>query len=68
MDAQDISALSLLTGDASRVLTEHSVVAQLSRDFYWYSPILRKQLDGKTGEAVVLPLNTTEIQGVLRYC
>jgi FAD/FMN-containing dehydrogenase len=43
-------------------------VEQLSRDFYWYSPVLRKQLDGKVGDVVIQPLNATEIQDVLRYC
>jgi FAD/FMN-containing dehydrogenase len=43
-------------------------VQRLSRDFYWYSPVLRKQLEGKVGEVVVQPLHTGEIQEVLRYC
>ncbi len=51
-----------------RVISERSVVEQLSKDFYWYSPVLRKQLDGKLGDVVVQPLNTSEIQNVLRYC
>jgi FAD/FMN-containing dehydrogenase len=57
-----------LLGDDARVLTEPLIVEQLSRDFYWYSPVLRKQLDGKTGDLVVQPLSVTEIQDVLRYC
>ena len=55
-------------GDSTRVLTQPQVVQRLSRDFYWYSPVLRKQLEGKTGEVVVRPLNAGEIQEVLRYC
>jgi len=55
-------------GDVARVLTHRPTVEQLSRDFYWYSPVLRKQLDGKVGDLVVQPMNATEIQGVLRYC
>jgi FAD/FMN-containing dehydrogenase len=68
MDPHHIAALVSLTGDESRVLTQPQVVEQLSRDFYWYSPILRKQLDGKVAEAVVQPLGATEIQSLLRYC
>ena len=68
MNAQDIAAVSSLIGDDARVITELGAVAQLSRDFYWYSPVLRKQLDGKVGEVVVQPLNAAEIQSVLRYC
>src|ERR1700686_4512280 len=68
MDATDIAALSSIIGEEARVVTEPGVVEQLSRDFYWYSPVLRKQLDGKVGEVVVQPLNKEEIQNVLRYC
>jgi FAD/FMN-containing dehydrogenase len=68
MNAQDIAVLSSILGDDGRVIVEQNIVSQLSRDFYWYSPILRKQLDGKAGEAVVQPLSALEVQNVLRYC
>jgi len=68
MDPTHIAAFSSILGDDARVLTQPQLVEQLSRDFYWYSPVLRKQLDGKTGDLVVQPLNVAEIQGVLRYC
>src|SRR5882757_695252 len=68
MDPTHIAAFSSILGDDARVLTQPQLVEQLSRDFYWYSPVLRKQLDGKTGDLVVQPLSVTEIQGVLRYC
>jgi hypothetical protein len=55
-------------GDPSRVSTVPQVVSRLSKDFYWYSPVLRKQLDDKVADVVVHPLNVTEIQDVLRYC
>jgi hypothetical protein len=62
------NALASLLGDEARVLTQPQIVERLSRDFYWYSPVLRKQLDGKVGDLVVQPLNSAEIQEVLRYC
>jgi FAD/FMN-containing dehydrogenase len=68
MDLTHAKALSSLLGDEARVLTQPQVVEQLSRDFYWYSPVLRKQLDGKTGDLVVQPISLTEIVNVLRYC
>ncbi|MGH9679585.1 MAG: FAD-binding oxidoreductase, partial [Candidatus Acidiferrales bacterium] len=64
----EISGLRDLIGDASRVIAEPLVVEQLSKDFYWYSPVLRKQLDGKLGDVVVQPLDAMEIQNILRYC
>src|ERR1700756_4216310 len=68
IDAGHIAALASLLGDSSRVLTHPQVVERLSRDFYWYSPVLRKQLDGKVGDLVVQPSNEIEVQSILRYC
>jgi FAD/FMN-containing dehydrogenase len=62
------AAIASLLGDDARVITHPQTVEQLSRDFYWYSPVLRKQLDGKVGDLVVQPINAKEIVSVLRYC
>jgi FAD/FMN-containing dehydrogenase len=68
MSPEHIARLASILGDDSRVITQPLVVEQLSRDFYWYSPVLRKLLDGKVAELVVQPLSAQEIQNVLRYC
>jgi FAD/FMN-containing dehydrogenase len=68
MGINHAAALASLLADQSRVITQSEVVQQLSKDFYWYSPVLRKQLDGKVAEMVVQPLSTAEVQTVLRYC
>src|SRR6266478_7046766 len=68
MDTRHATALASLFGDDTRVFTDPRVVEPLSRDFYWYSPVLRKQLDGKVGEMAVQPVNAAEVQMVLRYC
>src|SRR5271156_6490251 len=68
MDSRHAAALASLLGDPARVLTNAQTVEQLSRDFYWYSPVLRKQLDGKFADLVAQPLNSKEVQAVLRYC
>ncbi len=60
--------LAEVLGDPTRVLTQPQVVARLSRDFYWYSPILKYKLDGKHADLIVQPLNPIEIRDVLRYC
>lgn len=67
-DPRHAAAIASLLGDDARMITHPQTVEQLSRDFYWYSPVLRKQLDGKVGDLVVQPLNAKEIQDVLRYC
>src|SRR6202521_690279 len=68
IDPGHSAALASLLRDESRVLNNPQVVERLSRDFYWYSPVLRKLLDGKVGDVVVQPVSTNEVQGVLRYC
>ena len=68
MHPSHITALAAILHDDARVLTQPQVVERLSRDFYWYSPVLRKQLDGKVGDVVVQPMSATEIQAILRYC
>jgi FAD/FMN-containing dehydrogenase len=60
--------LAEILADPTRVLTQPQVVERLSRDFYWYSPILKPQLDGKHADVIVQPINASEIQAVLRYC
>src|SRR5271170_5591649 len=67
-DPRHAAAIASLLGDDARVITHRQTVEQLSRDFYWYSPVLRKQLDGKVGDLVVQPVNAAEIRDVLRYC
>jgi len=62
------TGLSAILGDPSRVLTQPQVVERLSRDFYWYSPVLRPLLDGKHADVVVQPVSVDEIRAVLRYC
>jgi FAD/FMN-containing dehydrogenase len=54
--------------DPSRVIDNPAVVERLSRDFYWYSPILKKLLDGKTADVVAQPVSAAEVRRVLAYC
>lgn len=68
MDPKHIEQLRSFIGDPARVILNPQLVEQLSRDFYWYSPVLRKALDGKVGEVVVQPLSADEIRKILRYC
>jgi len=68
MTAADFEALTACVGTPERMLTNPQVVQRLSRDFYWYSPILKKLLDDKTAEAVVQPLSTDEVVNVLTCC
>jgi FAD/FMN-containing dehydrogenase len=42
------------------------LVRQKSRDFYWYSPVLKAQLDHVAGDLVVTPQSEAEIVEALR--
>ena len=59
--------LSSIVGDAARVLTAPAVLDRLSHDFYWYSPVLRPQLEDKVGEVAVQPVNREEMLTILRF-
>lgn len=48
--------------------TEPPLVKQKSRDFYWYSPILKEQLKGKFGDIVVSPRSEDEVLRVAQLC
>jgi FAD/FMN-containing dehydrogenase len=43
-------------------------LTRLSRDFYWFSPILKEQLDGKQAELVVQPATQEEVVRVVAAC
>jgi FAD/FMN-containing dehydrogenase len=45
--------------------TDAALVRQKSRDFFWYSPVLKRQLNRVTGEAVVTPRNEAELRALL---
>ncbi|MER8633174.1 FAD-binding oxidoreductase [Mesorhizobium opportunistum] len=45
-----------------------AIVQQKSRDFYWYSPVLKRQLDHVTGDLIVTPRNEAELVRVLAAC
>ena len=41
------------------------LVRQKSRDFYWYSPILKRELDSVVADLVVTPSNEAEVAAIL---
>jgi FAD/FMN-containing dehydrogenase len=68
MTDEQIEQLKAILGDSERVVTTPSTVERLSKDFYWYSPVLKPMLEDRRGEAVVQPLNSGEVVDILRYC
>ncbi len=49
-------------------ITDPALVRQKSRDFYWYSPILKKQLDRKFADLVVVPRTEEDVIAVAAKC
>jgi FAD/FMN-containing dehydrogenase len=63
----DIAALAASLAGIEQS-TDRALLRQKSRDFYWYSPILKKQLDGKAAELFVRPKDEAEVLRVLAAC
>jgi FAD/FMN-containing dehydrogenase len=63
----DVSALKRDL-EGLKVDDNPAIVQQKSRDFYWYSPVLKQQLDHVTGDLIVTPKNEAELIGVLAAC
>jgi len=63
----DIAALeSALPG--IKIETNPQIVKQKSRDFFWYSPVLKRQLDHVTADAIVTPTTESEVAATLAAC
>jgi FAD/FMN-containing dehydrogenase len=49
-------------------ITEAPLVRQKSRDFFWYSPILKQQLNRKSADIVVCPRDEADVVAVASLC
>lgn len=49
-------------------VTEANRIARLSQDFSWFSPVLKRQLAGKTAGAVARPRSEEEIRKLVSVC
>ena len=54
--------------DGLKIEDNEKIVQQKSRDFYWYSPVLKRQLDAVTADLVVSPKDEAEVIRVLAAC
>ncbi|MEI9416063.1 FAD-binding oxidoreductase [Mesorhizobium sp. Cs1321R2N1] len=63
----DVSALKRDL-DGMKLDDNPAIVQQKSRDFYWYSPVLKQQLDHVTGDLIVTPKTEAELIRVLAAC
>ena len=58
----DWTAFAAGLGDIP-VITEPALVRQKSRDFFWYSPILKAQLNRMSADIVACPRTEAEVDG-----
>jgi FAD/FMN-containing dehydrogenase len=54
-------------GDIPTV-TDAKIVRRRSRDFFWYSPILNEQLNGKSADLIVAPRDEADVMRVAAVC
>jgi len=50
------------------VTTEATVVRRRSRDFFWYSPILNAELNGKSADVIVAPRDEADVIRTAAAC
>src|ERR1700730_19242306 len=63
----DIDGLLGAIGDVP-VMTDLQRVRLRSRDYFWYSPVLNKQLHGKSADVVATPRNEADVIRVAAAC
>ena len=67
MNSDPLAALVADLGDIP-VVTDEKVVRRRSRDFFWYSPILNEQLNGKSADLLVSPRDEADVVRVAAAC
>ncbi|HZU65131.1 MAG TPA: FAD-binding oxidoreductase, partial [Novosphingobium sp.] len=50
------------------VSTAEKVIKRKSRDYYWFSPVLKAQLEEVRADAIVTPASAGEVSQVVRFC
>ncbi|MGA2945548.1 MAG: FAD-binding oxidoreductase [Xanthobacteraceae bacterium] len=70
MNDMSSPALDRLVADLGDipVVTEPKIVRRRSRDFFWYSPVLNEQLDGKSADLIVSPRDEADVVRVAAAC
>jgi FAD/FMN-containing dehydrogenase len=64
---EKLTAFRAMIGEVP-VMDDPKYVQAKSRDYYWYSPILKDQLDPLTGDLVVQPRSEAEVIAVAAAC
>lgn len=51
-----------------KLVTDHQEAEKLSKDYYWYSPVLAKELADKIADGVAKPATVEEAKEILKAC
>jgi FAD/FMN-containing dehydrogenase len=62
-----LSEITALVGEPN-VVSAGDSLETLSKDFYWYSPVLKRQLEDKRADFAVRPASVDELRGVIAAC
>src|SRR6202049_970188 len=70
MNALSSGTLASLVADLGDIstVTDPKIVRRRSRDFFWYSPILNEQLDGKSADLIVTPRDEADVVRIAAAC
>lgn len=49
-------------------ITERQIVRRRSRDFFWYSPVLNRQLTGKSADCILVPRSEADVIRIAAAC
>jgi FAD/FMN-containing dehydrogenase len=67
VDADRLVALRADLGDVP-LITDEAQLRQKSRDFFWFSPILKEELDHCRADLVALPRDRNDLVRIARAC
>lgn len=67
LETQLIDELTAACGEENIILSPEKV-GKLSKDFYWYSPVLKPLLDDKTAGCAVQPVDLDQLKATVSAC
>lgn len=69
-DPARLAAVERLCADLADLepITERQIVRRRSRDFFWYSPVLNRQLTGKSADCILMARSEADVIRIAAAC
>ncbi|HEY5753560.1 MAG TPA: FAD-binding oxidoreductase [Chthoniobacterales bacterium] len=67
MTNEQITELGNLIAGSGLMLMDLAQVERLSKDFYWYSPVLKAELDDKVADVIVQPETVETVTRIVKF-